>query len=145
MSSVEALLLCRVCANPADDSAMFRLFDDADGPLALAEIFLQVSGIAIQVGDSKLPKSCCQRCRDRLQEVEDLRSLCQESDQKLRKMIGITVKEEEDSEEQNGNDVDAIPKVEMLELDESYSQWDDTGNQLDSDDSRSESSDDEKP
>ncbi|KAL9704792.1 hypothetical protein quinque_008310 [Culex quinquefasciatus] len=138
------MTLCRVCAIPGDDSAMFRLFDDAEEPLALAEIFLQVSGIAIQVGDSNLPKCCCQRCRNRLQEVEDLRALCQESDRKLRKMIGITVKEEEESEEHNGNDGRAIPKVEMLELDESYSHWDDMGNKLDSDDGRSEY-DDDKP
>ncbi|EDS41444.1 conserved hypothetical protein [Culex quinquefasciatus] len=137
--------LCRVCAIPADDSTMFRLFDDAEGPLELAEIFLQVSGIAIQVGDSKLPKCCCQRCRNRLQEVEDLKALCQESDRKLRKMIGITVKEEEESEELYGNDGRAIPKVEMLELDESYSHWDDMGNQLDFDDGRSECDDDDKP
>lgn len=135
MSSAEELGLCRVCASPFEGSAMFRLFDEAVGPLALAEIFLQVAGI---VADSRLPKSCCSRCRNRLQEVEDLRALCQESDRKLRKMVGIEVKEEEPDEELNGSGIEAIPKVEMIELPETYSYWDDAENRLSSSDNDSD-------
>ncbi|KAL1378946.1 hypothetical protein pipiens_003871 [Culex pipiens pipiens] len=135
MSSAEELGLCRVCASPFEGSAMFRLFDEAVGPLALAEIFLQVAGI---VADSRLPKSCCSRCRNRLQEVEDLRTLCQESDRKLRKMVGIEVKEEEPDEELNGSGIEAIPKVEMIELPETYSYWDDAENRLSSSDDDSD-------
>ncbi|KAL9704797.1 hypothetical protein quinque_008315 [Culex quinquefasciatus] len=135
MSSAEELGLCRVCASPFEGSAMFRLFDEAVGPLALAEIFLQVAGI---VADSRLPKSCCSRCRNRLQEVDDLRTLCQESDRKLRKMVGIEVKEEEPDEELNGSGIEAIPKVEMIELPETYSYWDDAENRLSSSDDDSD-------
>uniref|UniRef100_A0A8D8ESG8 Zinc finger protein 358 n=1 Tax=Culex pipiens TaxID=7175 RepID=A0A8D8ESG8_CULPI len=126
------MTLCRVCAIPGDDSAMFRLFDDAEGPLALAEIFLQVSGIAIQVGDSNLPKCCCQRCRDRLQEVEDLRALCQESDRKLRKMIGVGLKEDEEVQDNGIGHIETFPKVEAFDISESYSCWDDAEGRLNS-------------
>lgn len=122
MSSTTELNLCRVCANPFESSTRIRLFDEADGPLALAEIFLQICGITVQAGDARLPKSCCLRCYNRLQEVEDLRSLCQESDRKLRKMIGYDLEEEE---EHRSNVIDVGPKVEVFEFSESFSCWDD--------------------
>ncbi|XP_038110951.1 zinc finger protein 286A-like [Culex quinquefasciatus] len=124
MSSTAETALCRVCANPFESSTMIRLFDKANGPLALAEIFLQVS--AVSVGDSRLPKCCCLRCKNRLKEVEDLRALCQESDRKLRKMIGDDRNEEES--------VDILPKVEVFEYSESYSCWSDPEHRFSSSD-----------
>lgn len=67
-----------------------------------------------------------------------MRTLCQESDRKLRKLIGIEVKEEEQDEELNGSGIEAIPKVEVIELPESYSYWDDTENRLSSSDDDSD-------
>ncbi|KAL1378953.1 hypothetical protein pipiens_003878 [Culex pipiens pipiens] len=135
--SGEANALCRVCAVPFEPSTMFRLFNERNDPLPIAEAFWRVSEIEIQVDDSRFPQSCCIRCRDRLQEVEDLRVLCLESDRKLRKMI--------DSKKEDGDiemgDMDAIAKVELVETNEPESFWDDMEERFESSEEESESED----
>lgn len=122
-----AYALCRVCAKPFENGTMFQLLDE------LADAFWRVSKIEIQAKDSRFPQSCCLMCRDRLQEVKNLRVLCLESDRKLRKMIGVGLREEEEEDDDIGMDIiDAIPKVEMQELPESYSCWEDMENRFES-------------
>ncbi|EDS41442.1 zinc finger and BTB domain-containing protein 6 [Culex quinquefasciatus] len=94
--------------------------------------FWRVSEIEIQVEDSRFPQSCCLRCRDRLQEVEDLRALCLESDRKLRKMMGVGLKEDENVEDIGIGHIESFPKVEAFDISESYSCWNDAEGRLDS-------------
>uniref|UniRef100_A0A1Q3F1J1 Putative c2h2-type zn-finger protein n=1 Tax=Culex tarsalis TaxID=7177 RepID=A0A1Q3F1J1_CULTA len=131
-SSGEVHVLCRVCANSFESCTMFRLLDERNDLLPIAEAFWRVSKIEILAEDSKLPLSCCRRCRDRLQEVEDLRTLCLESDRKLRKMIDDGLGEKEGDEDIEMEKVEAIPTVELVEVSELNSSWDDTENRLDS-------------
>ncbi|EDS41441.1 conserved hypothetical protein [Culex quinquefasciatus] len=131
--SGKAHALCRVCAIPFESCTMIRLFNERNEPLPIAEAFWRVSEIEIQVEDSRFPQSCCIRCRDRLQEVEDLRALCLESDRKLRKMIGLGLNEEEEGEDLGMGTVDVVPKIEIHEASGSYSWWDDTANRHESD------------
>uniref|UniRef100_A0A8D8CYJ4 (northern house mosquito) hypothetical protein n=1 Tax=Culex pipiens TaxID=7175 RepID=A0A8D8CYJ4_CULPI len=122
----EAHALCRVCAKPFESSTMFRLLGE------LADAFWRVSEIEMQADGSRFPQSCCLKCRDRLQEVEELRALCLDSDRKLRKMIGIGLREEEEGDDIFMGNIDAIPKVEMQEVPESYSCWEDMENRFES-------------
>uniref|UniRef100_A0A8D8P9K0 Zinc finger and SCAN domain-containing protein 31 n=1 Tax=Culex pipiens TaxID=7175 RepID=A0A8D8P9K0_CULPI len=87
MSATQAADLCRVCANPPDGTSMCALFDEADNPRALAFILARVSDLPIMTVDAGMPRSCCSECRRKLEEVEELRKLCQEADLKLRKMV----------------------------------------------------------
>ncbi|KAL1378950.1 hypothetical protein pipiens_003875 [Culex pipiens pipiens] len=122
----ETHALCRVCAKPFESSTMFRLLNE------LADAFWRVSEIEMQADGSRFPQSCCLKCRDRLQEVEELRALCLDSDRKLRKMIGIGLREEEEGDGIGMDNIDAIPKVEMQEFPESYSCWEDMENRFES-------------
>uniref|UniRef100_A0A8D8ITA7 (northern house mosquito) hypothetical protein n=1 Tax=Culex pipiens TaxID=7175 RepID=A0A8D8ITA7_CULPI len=131
--------LCRVCAKPFEGSAMVRMFNERNKPLPLAEAFWRVSEIDIHAEDSRFPQSCCSSCRDRLQEVEDLRALCLESDRKLRKMIGIGLKQEEEGEDIGMSNVTVVPKVEVQEVPESYSCWEDMENRFNSSEEESDS------
>ncbi|KAL9704794.1 hypothetical protein quinque_008312 [Culex quinquefasciatus] len=144
MTSISGVhFLCRVCAKPFESCAMVRMFNERNKPLPLAEAFWRVSEIDIHAEDSRFPQSCCATCRDRLQEVEDLRALCLESDRKLGKMIGIGLKEEEEDEDVGMSNVTAIPKVEVQEVPESYSCWEDMENRFNS--SEEESDTEESP
>lgn len=87
MTATRAADLCRVCANPPDGTSMCALFDDADNPRALAFILARVSDLPIMTVDAGMPRSCCSECRRKLEEVEELRKLCQQADVKLRKMV----------------------------------------------------------
>nr|XP_029711296.1 zinc finger protein 433-like [Aedes albopictus] len=110
--------VCRVCMGRASDSGlMIGLFDGQIQGTILAEVLTLVGAVELATEDDRLPKWCCEECLKALESAYILRTLCQDSDRKLRDALlmdaaTVVVKEEVDEDKSKLEDRDELLNAE---------------------------------
>ena len=90
------LVVCRVCTELTPPAVASNLYEcrAVDG-LSLAEVVALVGNITVREDEEGFPAWCCFQCQIDVEMAYRVRVLCQESDRKLREMLGETIEREQ--------------------------------------------------